>query len=301
MTNLIERMREELVRRNYAQTTIRTYLRVVEEFRKFIGKRLDRATADDIRHYHAHLLGERKLAPHTVVQRVAAVRFLYCKTLKRREMREDLPYPRNYDRKLPVVLSPEEVARLIDGARNLYHRALLMTVYSCGLRRIEASRLKVSDIDSQRMMIRITQGKGGVDRDVPLSPALLETLRQYWRWMRPKTYLFPGTENGWRVDRPITAKMVWVAVDYAAKRAGIQKRVSPHVLRHSYATHQLEAGVDLKTLQVLLGHLDLETTSRYLHLSQKHLQAVSTPLDRLTSLNRSANVPLSRKKIRKPE
>jgi len=301
VTNLIERMREELVRRNYAQTTIRTYLRVVEEFRKFIGKRLDRATADDIRHYHAHLLGERKLAPHTVVQRVAAVRFLYCKTLRRRDMREDLPYPRNYDRKLPVVLSPEEVARLIDGARNLYHRALLMTVYSCGLRRIEASRLKVSDIDSQRMMIRITQGKGGVDRDVPLSPALLETLRQYWRWMRPKTYLFPGTENGWRVDRPITAKMVWVAVDYAAKRAGIQKRVSPHVLRHSYATHQLEAGVDLKTLQVLLGHLDLETTSRYLHLSQKHLQAVSTPLDRLTSLNRSANVPLSRKKIRKPE
>jgi len=301
VTNLIERMREELVRRNYAQTTIRTYLRVVEEFRKFIGKRLDRATADDIRHYHAHLLGERKLAPHTVVQRVAAVRFLYCKTLKRREMREDLPYPRNYDRKLPVVLSPEEVARLIECARNLYHRALLMTVYSCGLRRIEASRLKVSDIDSQRMMIRITQGKGGVDRDVPLSPALLETLRQYWRWMRPKTYLFPGTENGWRVDRPITAKMVWVAVDYAAKQAGIQKRVSPHVLRHSYATHQLEAGVDLKTLQVLLGHLDLETTSRYLHLSQKHLQAVSTPLDRLTSLNRSANVPLSRKKIRKPE
>ena len=301
MTNLIERMREELVRRNYAQTTIRTYLRVVEEFRNFIGRRLDRATADDIRHYHAHLLGERKLAPHTVVQRVAAVRFLYCKTLKRRDMREDLPYPRNYDRKLPVVLSPEEVARLIDGARNLYHRALLMTVYSCGLRRIEASRLKVSDIDSQRMMIRITQGKGGVDRDVPLSPALLETLRQYWRWMRPKTYLFPGTENGWRVDRPITAKMVWVAVDYAAKQAGIQKRVSPHVLRHSYATHQLEAGLDLKTLQVLLGHLDLETTSRYLHLSQKHLQAVSTPLDRLTSLNRSANVPLSRKKIRKPE
>jgi len=289
------------VRRNYAQTTIRTYLRVVEEFRKFIGKRLDRAIADDIRHYHAYLLGERKLAPHTVVQRVAAVRFLYCKTLKRREMREDLPYPRNYDRKLPVVLSPDEVARLIDCARNLYHRALIMTVYSCGLRRIEACRLKVTDIDSQRMMIRITQGKGGVDRDVPLSPALLETLRQYWRWMRPKTYLFPGTENGWRTDRPITAKMVWAAVDYAAKRAGIQKHVSPHILRHSYATHQLEAGVDLKTLQVLLGHLDLGTTSRYLHLSQKHLQAVSTPLDRLKSLNSAANVPLSRKKTRKPE
>lgn len=301
MTNLMERMREELVRRNYAQNTIHTYLRVVEEFGRFVAKRLDHATADDLRRYHAYLLGDRKLAPHTVVQRVAAVRFLYCKALKRRDMREDLPYPRNYHRKLPVVLSPEEVARLIDCARNLYHRALLMTVYSCGLRRMEACRLKVADIDSQRMMIRITQGKGGVDRDVPLSPALLETLRQYWRWMRPKTYLFPGTENGWRVDKPITAKMVWAAVDYAAKRAGIQKQVSPHILRHSYATHQLEAGVDLKTLQVLLGHQDLGTTSRYLHLSQKHLQAVSTPLDRLTTLTSSGNVPLSRKLIRKPE
>jgi integrase/recombinase XerD len=301
VTKLIERMREELVRRNYAQTTIYTYLRVIEDFRLFVAKRLDYATADDIRRYHAHLLGDRKLSPKTVVLHVAAVRFLYCKTLKRRDMKEDLPYPRNYDRTLPVVLSRDEVARLIACARNLYHRALLMTVYSCGLRRIEACRLKVSDIDSQRMMIRITQGKGGVDRDVPLSPALLDTLRQYWRWMRPKTYLFPGTEKGWRVDRPITAKMVWAAVDYAAKRAGIKKRVSPHILRHSYATHQLEAGVDLKTLQVLLGHVDLGTTSRYLHLSQKHLQAVSTPLERLTSLNTPANVPLSRKLIRKPE
>lgn len=300
MTKLIQQMREELVRRNYAENTIHSYLRIIEDFGRFIGKRLDRATADDIRHFHAHLLGERKLAPRTVVQRVAAVRFLYCKALKRRDMKEDLPYPRNYRRKLPVVLSPEEVGRLIDCARNLYHRAMLMTVYSCGLRRIEACRLKVSDIDSKRMMIRVTHGKGGVDRDVPLSPALLETLRQYWRWMRPQTYLFPGTENGWRVDRPITAKMVWAAVDYAAKRAGIDKHVSPHILRHSYATHQLEAGVDLKTLQVLLGHDDLATTSRYLHLSQKHLQAVSTPLDRICVVNHAAQIPLSRK-LRRPE
>lgn len=299
MTKLIQQMREELVRRNYAENTIHSYLRIIEDFGRFIDKRLDRATPDDIRHFHSHLLGERKLAPRTVVQRVAAVRFLYCKTLKRRDMKEDLPYPRNYRRKLPVVLSPEEVAKLIDCARNLYHRAMLMTVYSCGLRRIEACRLKVSDIDSKRMMIRVTQGKGGVDRDVPLSPALLETLRQYWRWMRPQTYLFPGTENGWRVDRPITAKMVWAAVDYAAKRAGIDKHVSPHILRHSYATHQLEAGVDLKTLQVLLGHDDLATTSRYLHLSQKHLQAVSTPLDRIRVANGPTQIPLSRK-LRRP-
>ncbi len=245
------------------------------------------------------LLEERKLAVRTVVQHVAAVRFLYCKTLKRRDMKEDLPYPRNYRRQLPVIPSPDEVAQVIDAARNLYHRAMLMTLYSCGLRRIEVCRLKVSDIDSQRMMLRITHGKGGVDRDVPLSPRLLETLREYWRWLRPKTYLFPGTENGWRTDKPITAKMVWAAVNLAAKRAGITKHVSPHLLRHSYATHQLEAGMDLKTLQVLLGHEDLATTSRYLHLSQKHLQAVSTPLDRI-GMKPATQVPRSRR-LRKPE
>jgi integrase/recombinase XerD len=299
VTKFLERMREELVRRNYAESTIRSYLRIVEDFHQYAGKRLNHLGPDDLRHYHAHLLEEQKLAVRTVVQHVAAVRFLYCKTLKRRDMKEDLPYPRNYRRQLPVILSPDEVARVIDAAGNLYHRAMLMTLYSCGLRRIEVCRLKVSDIDSQRMMLRITHGKGGVDRDVPLSPTLLETLREYWRWMRPKTYLFPGTENGWRTDKPITAKMVWAAVNLAAKRAGITKHVSPHLLRHSYATHQLEAGMDLKTLQVLLGHEDLATTSRYLHLSQKHLQAVSTPLDRI-GMKPATQVPRSRR-LRKPE
>ena len=299
MTKFLERMREELVRRNYADSTIRSYLRIVDEFHQYAGKRLDHLGPDDLRHYHAYLLEDRKLAVRTVVQHVAAVRFLYCKTLKRRDMKEDLPYPRNYRRRLPVILSPQEVARLIDATRNLFHRAMVMTLYSCGLRRIEVCQLKVSDIDSQRMMLRVTHGKGGVDRDVPLSPKLLETLREYWRWMRPKTYLFPGTENGWRADKPITAKMVWEAVDFAAKRAGITKHVSPHLLRHSYATHQLEAGMDLKTLQVLLGHDDLATTSRYLHLSQKHLQAIPTPLDRI-EMKSPAQVPRSRR-LRKPE
>jgi site-specific recombinase XerD len=299
MTKFLERMREELVRRNYAESTIRSYLRIVNDFHQYAGKRLDHLGPDDLRHYHAHLMEERKLAVRTVVQHVAAVRFLYCKTLKRRDMKEDLPYPRNYRRHLPVILSPDEVARVIDAARNLYHRAMLMTLYSCGLRRIEVCRLKVGDIDSQRMMLRITHGKGGVDRDVPLSPRLLETLREYWRWMRPKTYLFPGTENGWRTDKPITAKMIWAAVAFAAKRAGITKHVSPHLLRHSYATHQLEAGMDLKTLQVLLGHEDLATTSRYLHLSKKHLQAVSTPLDRI-GMKPATQVPRSRRLL-KPE
>lgn len=298
MTTLLERMREELVRRNYAANTIHTYLRIILDFEAYTGKVLDEVDADDLRRYHAHLLEERKLAVRTVVQRVCAVRFLYCKTLKRRDMKEDLPYPRKYRRWLPVILSVEEVARLLNSARNLFHRALLMTVYSCGLRRSEACRLKVSDIDSQRMMIRITQGKGGVDRDVPLSPVLLETLREYWRWMRPKTYLFPGTEKGWRVDRPITAKMIWAAAEYAAAKAGIKKHVSPHILRHSYATHQLEAGMDLKTLQVLLGHDDLATTSRYLHLSKKHLEGALSPLDRIGTKSLT-QVPRSRR-LQKP-
>jgi site-specific recombinase XerD len=299
MNTFQERMRDELVRRNYAASTIRTYLRIVKEFGAYTEQPLDALGPDDLRDYHAHLLKDRKLAVRTVVQQVAAIRFLYCKTLKRRDMKEDLPYPRNYRRRLPVVLSVEEAMRLIQAARNLFHQAMLMTLYSCGLRRSELCQLKVSNVDSQRMMIRIEQGKGGVDREVPLSPKLLVVLRRYWRWMRPKTYLFPGMENGWRADKPITSKMVYAAVQFAAKRAGIEKHISPHTLRHSYATHQLEAGVELKTLQVLLGHEDLATTSLYLHLSKKHLQAVSTPIDRI-SVERTEQAPLSRR-LRKPE
>ncbi len=299
MNTFQERMRDELVRRNYAASTIRTYLRVVKEFGAYTEQPLDALGPDDLRNYHAHLLKDRKLAVRTVVQQVAAIRFLYCKTLKRRDMKEDLPYPRNYRRRLPVVLSVEEARRLIQAARNLFHQAMLMTLYSCGLRRSELCQLKVSNVDSQRMMIRIEQGKGGVDREVPLSPKLLAVLRRYWRWMRPKTYLFPGTKSGWRADKPITSKMVYAAVQFAAERAGIEKHISPHTLRHSYATHQLEAGVELKTLQVLLGHEDLATTSLYLHLSKKHLQAVSTPIDRIP-VERTEHAPLSRR-LRKPE
>jgi integrase len=186
------------------------------------------------------------------------------------------------------VLSPEEVSRLIDSASNLYHRTLLMTLYSTGMRRAELCRLRVSDIDSQRMMIRIQQGKGKRDREVPLSPSLLETLRAYWRWMKPRTFLFPGTVKGWRADVPITSNIVWLACREAATAAGITKHLSPHTLRHSYASHLLEAGADLRTIQVLLGHSKLEHTLVYLHLSPKHLQATPNPLDslQLSSLDR---------------
>jgi integrase len=151
--------------------------------------------------------------------------------LKRRDVREDLPYPKQRLR-LPVVLSPAEVQRLIASAKNLYHRTLLLTLYGAGLRRSEACQLKVRDIDSQRMVLRVEQGKGGRDREIPLSPTLLAALRQYYRWMRPKTYLFPGTHHGWRTDAPITTKLIWEAVRLAARKAGLDKHVTPHTLRH---------------------------------------------------------------------
>jgi site-specific recombinase XerD len=195
-------------------------------------------------------------------------------------MKEDLPYPKRR-RRLPVVLSPEEGQRLIAGAKNLYHRTMLLTLYGAGLRRSELCQLKVSHIDSPRMVLRIERGKGGVDREVPLSPTLLVALREYYRWMRPQTYLFPGTKDGWRADRPITPRVIWDAVRFAARAAGIDRRISPHTLRHSYATHLLEAGADLRTIQVLLGHADLSHTTVYLHLSRRHLQAAPNPLEQL--------------------
>jgi integrase len=176
-----------------------------------------------------------------VVNRVAALRFFFVKTLKRHQFREFLPYPRDR-RRLPTVLSQAEVSQLINGAGNLFRRTLLMTLYGTGMRRAELARLKVGDVDSQRMIIRVVEGKGGKDRDLPLSPALLETLREYWRWRKPKLYMFPTRTRGRTLDQPISDKTVWIACSEAAHRAGIRKRVTPHTLRHSWATHLLEAG-----------------------------------------------------------
>jgi len=156
-----------------------------------------------------------------------------------------------------------------------------MILYGTGMRRLEVSLLKVSDIDSQRMMIRVQRGKGGNSRDIPLSAALLETLQEYWRWKKPRIYLFPSTDGHRGQDKPISDKTVWYACTEAARHASITKRVTPHTLRHSWATHLLEAGTDLRTIQILLGHGDLETTAKYLHLSQRHLRAVANPLDHL--------------------
>jgi site-specific recombinase XerD len=274
-------MLEELQRRNYSAITTRNYLRVVTEFAKHFGKPPDRLGLNELRTYQAYLLRERKLTPGTVVNQVAALRFFFVKTLKRHQFRDFLPYPQDR-RRLPTVLSREEVSRLINAAGNLFRRTLLMTLYGTGMRRAELARLKVSDIDSQRMIIRVVAGKGGKDRDLPLSPALLETLREYWRWRQPKVYMFPTRTRGQTLDQPISDKTVWIACSEAACQAGIKKRITPHTLRHSWATHLLEAGTDLRTIQVLLGHGDLETTAQYLHLSQRHLQTVVNPLDGLS-------------------
>jgi site-specific recombinase XerD len=280
VTQLLQRLHDELVRRHYATTTRESYLRIVKAFHRRSGGRLDRVGPDDLRRYQVYLLEERKLAVGTVVAEIAALRFFFLRVLKRRDMKEDLPYPKRR-RRLPVVLSPEEVQRLIAGAKNLYHRTMLLTLYGAGLRRSELCQLKVSHIDSPRMVLRVERGKGGVDREVPLSPTLLTALREYYRWMRPQTYLFPGTKDGWRADTPITPRVIWDAVRFAARAAGIDRRVSPHTLRHSYATHLLEAGADLRTIQVLLGHADLSHTTVYLHLSRRHLQAAPNPLEQL--------------------
>ena len=295
MTHLRRIMLEELQRRNYADSTARYYVRAVEQFARHFGKSPDKLGLEHLRTYQAYLLKQRKLAVGTVVGQVAALRFFFVRTLKRHEFREFLPYPREHQR-LPRILSKEEVARLINSSENFFQRTLLMVLYGTGMRRTEVSRLKVSDIDSQRMIIRVVQGKGGKDRDLPLSPALLETPRAYYRWSKPRVYLFPSRYSN-HLDQPISDKTVWRACSAVARAAGMRKRVSPHCLRHSWATHLLEAGTDLRTIQILLGHEDLETTAKYLHLSQRHLQLVHNPLEELTL----SSVDDCRRAFRRPE
>jgi len=278
VTQLRTIMLEELQRRNFSQTTVKTYLKIVEDFAQHFHRPPDQLGKEHIRAYQVYLLQERKLSVRTVGLHTAALRFFFCKTLKRAYPVEEVPYPRA-PRRLPIILTREEAVRLIDSASNLFHRAIVMTLYSTGVRRAELCHLKVSDIDSAQMVVHVHYGKGARDRNIPLDPKLLETLREYWRWMRPKTYLFPGTVKNWRADKPITPKVVWEACREAARRAGINKPVGPHTMRHSFATHRLESGCDLVTLQTLLGHVNIRHTTIYLHLSQRHLRSAGNPLD----------------------
>ena len=281
MTHLRKMMLEELQRRHYSENTTRCYIRTVEDFARRFHCSPDRLGPRHIREYQAELFYKRKLSPGTVTQRLAALRFFYVKTLKKSWSIAETPYPKKAFH-LPLILSQEEVARLIDAASTPYHRTLLMTLYATGVRRAELTHLKVSDIDSQRMVIHVQGGKGRKDRDVLLSPKLLEVLREHWRGLKrkPSAWLFPG--NRWHTgDAPIDTKVVWCACKEAAQRAGLQKKIHPHTLRHCFATHLLEAGADLRTIQMLLGHRDLEETTIYLHLSERHLRATASPLDSL--------------------
>jgi integrase/recombinase XerD len=285
MTPLRQRMLDDLRRRNYTADTIRAYIRAVRQFAEFFGRSPEQMGAEEVRQYQIYLLHERRLAPGSVENCVSALRFLYKRTLKRRDLAfDDLPFPKQ-PRSLPNVLSQDEVKRLIEGTRNRMHRTILMLLYATGVRRTEASRIKVSDIDSGRMVIHIRRGKGLRDRDVPLTPKLLEELREYWRWKKPAVYMFPSEVSAREHEQPISDKTVWNICKAAAKRAGITKKIGPHTLRHSYATHLLEAGTDLRTIQLLMGHERLEDTTVYLHLSQHHLHAAINPLDQITVAN----------------
>ncbi len=287
MTPLRQRMLDELQRRNYSPETFRGYIQAVKQFAEYFDESPDKLGTEEVRRFQLYLLKEKKLEPSTVKIRLSALRFLYKKTLRRRDLDiDDLPFPK-VPKKLPVVLSHEEVTRLIEAASNLKYRTILMLLYSTGLRRAEAPLVKLADIDSQRMIIHIRQGKGSRDRDLPMSPKLLDALREYYRSKRPKIYLFPSTAGRLGIEKPMSDKSVWHAVRGAAKRAGLTKTIGPHTLRHTFATHLCEAGADLRTIQLLLGHSCLKETAIYLHLSQRHLRAVINPLDQITLRNHS--------------
>jgi integrase/recombinase XerD len=274
-------MLEEIQRRNFTESTSRAYLRIVEDFARYFNRAPDQLGPEHIREYIAHLFRDKKLSDNSVNQTVGALRFFFVKMLKRPWRVDETPYPKKRMR-LPVILSRDEVARLIESASNSFHRTILITLYATGVRRAELAHLKITDIDSERMVLHIHEGKGRKDRDVVLSPHLLDELRQHYRRLahKPATWLFPGGQ--WHnSDYPITAKVCWNACREAAKRAGIRKALHPHTLRHCFATHLLESGTDLRTIQVLLGHSDLKQTAIYIHVSQRHVNATASPLDAL--------------------
>ena len=277
MTSLRKRMLDELRLRNLSEVTVRLYIGSVERFSRYFGKSPEQLGPEQIREFLLHLIYDRKATPSTIQLYRSALRFLYVTMLKRSWFEEDVAHIKHRP-KLPTVLSADEVTRILDRTTNLKHWTIFATLYATGLRCNELRHLKVTDIDSQRMLIHVRHGKGRVPRDINLSPVLLERLRVYWRRLKPKDWLFPSKHYP---DRPLHDKTIRVACNEAAQRAGIGRRVSPHVFRHSCATHLLEAGTDLRSIQVLLGQADIQTTARYLRVSTAHLRGITSPLDTL--------------------
>jgi site-specific recombinase XerD len=276
MTKLRQRMIDDLRIRNYSPRTIETYTRCVAGFAKHFRRSPAELGPAQIREYQIFLVQTKHTSWTLFNQTVCALRFLYKVTLGRAELIEHIPYPKQ-EKKLPVVLSRDELARFFDAITNRKHRTILMTMYGTGLRISEALGLRVSDIDSDRMLVRVQQGKGKRDRYVPLSPTLLCQLREYWQTYRPQSWLFPGGH----LDRPLSPCSVQRVSARARLKAHLAKPVTTHTMRHCFATHLLEAGTDLRTIQLLLGHSSLQTSAVYLHVATNALQSTEHPPDLL--------------------
>jgi site-specific recombinase XerD len=268
-------MIEDMTVRNLSPATQRSYLHAVAKFSRYFGRSPDQLDLEDVRAYQVQLVA-RGISWPALNQIVCALRFFYGVTLGQTDLPERIPYARE-PRKLPLVLGADEVVRFLEAVPGLKSRTALTAAYAAGLRASEAVRLKVSDIDSSRMMIRVEEGKGAKDRYAMLSPQLLTILRGYWRLARPRQWLFPGRDE----SRPIDPQVLHAACRSACKAAGLAKRVTVHTLRHSFATHLLEAGTDIRIIQVLLGHSNLSTTARYTRVASTTIRNTASPLDRL--------------------
>jgi integrase/recombinase XerD len=275
---LRRRMIEDMSIRKFAPKTQHDYVQRVKDFAAFLGHSPDTAKSEDVRRFRLHLASSGAGAPK-INATVSALRFLFKVTLDRPELAKHLSFMHE-PRKVPVVLSPEEVARFLEAAPGIKYKAALSVAYGAGLRVSEVVSLKVSDVDSKRMMLRVEQGKGRKDRHAMLSPVLLELLRDWYRIARPQGWLFPGQNPA----NPMTARQLTRACHAAAHMAEITKRVTPHTLRHSFATHLLEQNIDIRVIQVLLGHAKLETTALYTRVATNTIREVMSPLDRLTPL-----------------
>jgi len=287
ITPLRQRMIDDMRIRNLADNTQSAYLQQIIAYAEHFHRSPDELGLEAIRAYQLYLTQARRLSPSSVSVATGALRFLYKVTLKRDWAIDEIPMPKR-PFKLPVILSREEVMHFLNSIDSVKHRAILMTAYAAGLRVSEAIHLKVTDIDSRRMMLRVDQGKGRKDRYIMLSPRLLEVLRDYWKTLRPSLWLFPGDLIG----QPITRCAVELACQKAHRVSGIAKPITPHSLRHAFATHLLESGTDIRTIQLLLGHRSLATTSRYLKVATSTICATTSPFDCLPQVDCLATAPV---------
>ena len=277
MTPLRKRMMEELQLRNLSPMTANTYIHLVERFARYFNQSPARLGPEQVRQYLLHLIQEKKVVASTLLVNRSALRFLYVGILKQKWFDEEIACPKRRPT-LPGMLSRSEMTRILDHTHNLKHWTILATFYATALRCDELRHLKVSDIDRERMAIHVRRGKGGIPRDIGLSPVLLERLNVYFAWRKPTDWLFPSKQCP---DRPLDDSGLRMVCRAAGKRAGIGRPVFPHLFRHACATHMLDAGADLRTIQVLLGHSSIQTTARYLRVSLQRLQALRSPFDSL--------------------